>query len=1104
MRALRNGPHRRAPVLHWTAVPDEPQRACAPFRSGHDARAAWPPSRFDVLVVGGGITGAGVALDAATPGLRTALVERDDFAAGTSSKSSKLVHGGLRYLQQGDVRLVYEALHERQRLRRNAPHLVKVLPFLIPILTKDGADPAQDRPGARHGDVDVRPHRRLRASASSTSGSKADAALAHMPTLPPRAAGRRRTSTTTPPPTTPGSSLDVARTAAAHGAVVANRCRGRRPRPRTPTAGSTAPSSTPAAGEIDGRAPRSSSTPPACGPTTSARSTRASTPTRSAGQGRPHHRAVGEGAQRHRRRHPGAEGQAQPVRRAVGRAARRHVRAHLHRHHRHRLRRPARRPAVHRRTTSPTCSARSTRSITTGVTADDVTGTWAGLRPLVKAADERPHRRPVPPPPGHVGRAGVITVTGGKLTTYREMAEDTVDERARAPRPRAAACRTKRLRAARRRGLRRRRRRRSPTPTSPTATAPRPATVEALIARRPVARRAARARARRTCGPRRSTRCATRWRRRSTTCCRGAPGPACSTATATRRGRRRRRRADRRRARVGRRRDRRARSPTTASSCAAERAAPAPEAGSTLRSTDAGRVTAPTPPIELDRHRRPRLGTRRRRRRRRRCSTRLRDVCATVIDRRRARRRGQPRLVAAGDALGARRPGRRAGRARSCRPTTDRRGRRGARASATTPRVPVTAAGGRSGVCGASVPVLGGVVLDLTALAGHRRRRRRRRCVRRRAAPARSATDLEARAARRARPHRRPLAAVRSTSPPSAAGSPAAAPASTRPATARSRTWSSGLEVVLADGTRRSAPAAAPAAAVGPDLNQLFVGSRGHARRHHPGVAARPPGAARRAAAPRTGSRRSPTGSRPAAAILAAGRDARPCCASTTRVESARGHGGDGTALRAARARRGRPGARRRHDGRRRRASAATPSTLDDATSSTHWLEHRNDVAALRGADPQGLRRRHDGDRRRRGRALPTHLRRRPRRRCSAVPHAVGRQLPPVAQLPRRRLPLLHVRRPRRRPTRSSRPTSALWDAGQRAVLGRRRQPVAPPRRRPQPGPLRGRGARRRPSTCSPPSRTALDPNGILNPGKLGLPVAVRRRRRGREPDAAT
>jgi len=93
---------------------------------------------FDVLVVGGGITGVGVALDAASRGLRTALVERDDFASGTSSKSSKLIHGGLRYLQQGEVGLVYEALHERQRLRRNAPHLVRIMPFMIPILSRDG------------------------------------------------------------------------------------------------------------------------------------------------------------------------------------------------------------------------------------------------------------------------------------------------------------------------------------------------------------------------------------------------------------------------------------------------------------------------------------------------------------------------------------------------------------------------------------------------------------------------------------------------------------------------------------------------------------------------------------------------------------------------------------------------------------------------------------------------------------------------------------------------------------------------------------------------------------------------------------------------------
>src|SRR5687768_743005 len=93
---------------------------------------------FDLLVIGGGITGAGVALDAASRGLRTALVERGDFASGTSSKSSKLVHGGLRYLQQKEYRLVYENLAERQRLLDNAPHLVRVLPFLIPLFGKEG------------------------------------------------------------------------------------------------------------------------------------------------------------------------------------------------------------------------------------------------------------------------------------------------------------------------------------------------------------------------------------------------------------------------------------------------------------------------------------------------------------------------------------------------------------------------------------------------------------------------------------------------------------------------------------------------------------------------------------------------------------------------------------------------------------------------------------------------------------------------------------------------------------------------------------------------------------------------------------------------------
>ncbi|MBK9181162.1 MAG: glycerol-3-phosphate dehydrogenase/oxidase [Acidimicrobiales bacterium] len=187
-----------------------------------DALRRLAEETFDVCVVGGGITGVGVALDAASRGLRTALVERDDFASGTSSKSSKLVHGGLRYLQQREFRLVYEALAERQVLRHTAPHLVRVLPFLIPVLTRDGLMNAKlaralgsamwmyDLTGGlRIGKL----HKRI----------SADQAEAHMPTLPrdrlaagylyydAQADDARLT-------------LAVARTAAIdHGAVVVNR-----------------------------------------------------------------------------------------------------------------------------------------------------------------------------------------------------------------------------------------------------------------------------------------------------------------------------------------------------------------------------------------------------------------------------------------------------------------------------------------------------------------------------------------------------------------------------------------------------------------------------------------------------------------------------------------------------------------------------------------------------------------------------------------------------------------------------------------------------------------------------------------------------------------
>ena len=96
------------------------------------ARIADAGQKWDFIVIGGGATGVGVALEAASRGYRIVLLEQNDFASGTSSRSTKLIHGGVRYLQQGNVALVLEALKERGILRRNAPHLVHDLPFIVP------------------------------------------------------------------------------------------------------------------------------------------------------------------------------------------------------------------------------------------------------------------------------------------------------------------------------------------------------------------------------------------------------------------------------------------------------------------------------------------------------------------------------------------------------------------------------------------------------------------------------------------------------------------------------------------------------------------------------------------------------------------------------------------------------------------------------------------------------------------------------------------------------------------------------------------------------------------------------------------------------------
>ena len=105
----------------------------APIEARARSLDALASRRFDLLVIGGGITGAATARDAALRGMHVALVERDDFASGTSSRSSRLIHGGLRYLEHGHLRLVFESSGERRRLLRLAPHLVRPLPFTWPV-----------------------------------------------------------------------------------------------------------------------------------------------------------------------------------------------------------------------------------------------------------------------------------------------------------------------------------------------------------------------------------------------------------------------------------------------------------------------------------------------------------------------------------------------------------------------------------------------------------------------------------------------------------------------------------------------------------------------------------------------------------------------------------------------------------------------------------------------------------------------------------------------------------------------------------------------------------------------------------------------------------
>ena len=108
---------------------------------------------FDLAVIGAGINGAGIARDAALRGLRVIVLEQNDLCSGTSAASSRLIHGGLRYLEYGEIPLVYESLHERRYLRQNAAHLVRPLRISIPIYASAKRGPLLIRLGMMAYDV---------------------------------------------------------------------------------------------------------------------------------------------------------------------------------------------------------------------------------------------------------------------------------------------------------------------------------------------------------------------------------------------------------------------------------------------------------------------------------------------------------------------------------------------------------------------------------------------------------------------------------------------------------------------------------------------------------------------------------------------------------------------------------------------------------------------------------------------------------------------------------------------------------------------------------------------------------------------------------------
>ena len=405
--------------------------------------------------------------------------------------------------------------------------------------------------------------------------------------------------------------------------------------------------------------------------------------------------------------------------------------------------------------------------------------------------------------------------------------------------------------------------------------------------------------------------------------------------------------------------------------------------------------------------------------------------------------------------------------------------------------VPVTAAGGRSGVCGASVPIHGGVVLDLCGLSGI-------------VDVDDDSLVLDVRPGTFGEPLeadlRRDHGVTLGHWPQSMAISTVGGWLACRGAGQLSTRYGKiedmvvGLDVALADG-RRITTGGAPRQAVGPDLTQLFVGSEGTlgvitgARlRVHPAPAAR------------TSRRLELRGVRRWARGLSADPAQRrdSCRAPALRRPRGEPQLPDRRPPRAPRVRRGRSGVDRRgHRAWSPRSAMVLAVSAWTSVSSIGGSHHRNDVRRARGADPEGVRGRHDGDRRLVG-ATSRRSTKRPAPRSSACPHAAPRRH--TSRTPTPTVRCLYFTFAGRPPADEREPFYvAAWDAGTRAVLanGGALSATTTASASTAAGSCARRSARA--STCCSRLKSALDPNGILNPGKLGLPSPVRRGRAGRE-----